>query len=131
METNSILNNKKEENVMDKSILNVKQLMKEFKEVCHNGLLNPYIDIYSGAKVYDRLVFEHYIVYALIKGKDVAKVTHDIKSDRFMQAIANLNGSSDLSFYKDRAYQRINHVFKSLSKEEYAELLLKLKVYQN
>lgn len=132
MQTNTILNNQKEENIMEQSTLNIKELMKEFKEVFHDKNQRPYKDEKYGTMMAGTLVFEHYIVYALIKGKDVEKVTHDVKSERFLQAIDNLNGTGLYynEFYKDKAYKIINTVFKSLSKEDYIGLLIKLKKFK-
>lgn len=132
MQTINTILNKKEEIKMEENKLNIKQLMKEFKEVFHDKNQRPYKDEKYGTMMAGTLVFEHYIVYALIKGKDVEKVTHDVKSVRFLQAIDNLNGTGLYynEFYKDKAYKIINTVFKSLSKEDYIELLIKLKKFK-
>jgi hypothetical protein len=89
--TNTTLNS--QESTMTTSVLTKEKftaIQTAFRGVFHDKDQKPsYCETY-GTKYAGTLCFEHFIIYALLRGKNLAKVTHNVKSTHFTSLLSAL-----------------------------------------
>lgn len=100
------------------------KLVKEFKDSTKNDDFKPYYGKdWNGdkKKIKGKLAFEHYIFYALLKNKDITKVTHSVDSETYLDALSKLKGKSEYIF------KLIQVALPSLSKDDFDKIIDKIK----
>jgi len=91
IQTNPTLN--LQESIMTISVLTKEQftsIQTAFREVFHDDDQKPHHCETYGTKYAGTLRFEHFVVYALLRGKNLSKVTHDTKSIHFTNLLRSL-----------------------------------------
>jgi hypothetical protein len=86
------------------------KLVAEFKESTKNKEFKPYFGKdYCGNKIKmkGKFSFVTYIFYAILRGKDPAKTTHDVLSETY----------SDALYYLASSYNQIHKIMPSLTEE--------------
>lgn len=99
-QTNTTLNS--QESIMTTSVLTKEKftaIQTAFRDVFHDKEQKPNYCKTYGTKYAGTLQFEHFIIYALLRGKNLAKVTHDIKSTHFTSLLSALLHLIDTAKY--------------------------------
>lgn len=86
-------------NLNTKEVSNLKQLIANFSLYFNDSKNKPSKDTY-GTKIDGNLYFEHFILYALIRGADPSKTTHSITSENYVTALNQINYMRNLDINK-------------------------------
>lgn len=126
MKNQTTLTENSKEITMTPSLLTKAQfiaMQTTFKQTVNDPQHRPRYCKTYGTKYAGTLRFEHFIAYALFRGKDLSKVTHNPKSEHFTSIITSLLALSGTSSdYRNRVI-RPSDSYSPLSASNIAECL--------